>query len=182
MRAGSLLLFLPAIVTVATRDEVQSGPAAGAKVAACKVFDVTGLHKGSEVDYAAERKDKPTVYIFINEWDRPVARFLRQLDENLHNDFPDAYLVAMWLTDEPEKLKEHLPLVQQSLRLESTALTVLIGDKKGPENWSLNDQAHVTAVVAVKGEVVKSFAYVAINPEQASETVFVALKRAIQDN
>ena len=38
-----------------------------------KVFDATGPLKDKEVDYAAERKGKPTVYVFIqaDKWDRP---------------------------------------------------------------------------------------------------------------
>ena len=48
-----------------------------------KVFDATGSYKDQEVDYTAERKDQPTIYIFIqaDRWDRPMARFLKKLDE-----------------------------------------------------------------------------------------------------
>ena len=43
-------------------QEVITGPEKGAMVPALKVFDATGTHKDKEVDYAAERAGKPTVF------------------------------------------------------------------------------------------------------------------------
>src|SRR5437870_4330779 len=75
------LLFL---ATSASAQDVASGQEKGTEVPALKVFDATGLHQGQEVDYAAERKGKPTVYVFIqaDKWDRPMARFPKGLDES----------------------------------------------------------------------------------------------------
>lgn len=145
--------------------DVTSGPAVGDKVPALKVFDATGTHKDKDVDYAAERKDKPTLYVFIHQFSRPSARFLGTLDKAAKN-FEDFYIVAVWLTDESDKTKEYLPRVQQSINLEATAMTVF-GEKKGPEGWGLNDMAHVTAVVADKGKITATFGLVSVNETDA---------------
>src|SRR5262249_47817961 len=60
-------LFLAAalLATAARADDIISGPEKGAKVPALEVFDATGPNQGKTVDYAAERKDRPTVYAFV---------------------------------------------------------------------------------------------------------------------
>ena len=54
---------------LATAQDVQSGPKVGAKVADLKVYDATGENKEKSVDYAALRKDKTTVYLFVGAGD-----------------------------------------------------------------------------------------------------------------
>ena len=74
-----LLILLLAVFAPA--QEITSGPDKGANVPGLKVFDVTGEFKDKEVDYAAKRKDKPTIYVFIQaeKFDRPMNRFLLSL-------------------------------------------------------------------------------------------------------
>ena len=78
-------------------QDLPSGPEKGAKVAALKVFDVTGHHEGKEIDYSAERKGKPTVYLFVHsgKFDRPMNRFMKTLDDDLSKAFEGAYVVAV---------------------------------------------------------------------------------------
>jgi hypothetical protein len=158
---GFPLLALPCL---AWGQDVVSGPDKGKKVPALKVFDATGPNKGKEVDYAAERKDRPTVYVFVraDKWDRPMARFLRGLDEAVR-PVEDASVVAVWLTDDPDKAKEYLPVAQQSLQLQATALTCFTGGKAGPEGWGVNADAHLTAVVTNKGKVGATFGFRSLN-------------------
>src|SRR5262249_2906562 len=77
---STLLALSPA--ARALGQEVVSGPDRGSKVPTLKVFDATGPAQGKDVDYATERKGKPTIYVFIqaDKWDRPMARFLKELD------------------------------------------------------------------------------------------------------
>src|SRR5262245_60157951 len=91
---------MTALVAAPALADIESGPAVGDKVAALKVFAVVGEHENKDVDYAAERKDKPTIYVFIqaDKWDRPMARFLRALDKGVKKESEDAYIVAVWLT------------------------------------------------------------------------------------
>jgi hypothetical protein len=154
------LIVLAAIACLAPAAAFESGPAGGTTVAELKVYDVTGPHAGAEVDYAADRKTKPTIYVFVlaEKWDRPVARFLRQLDNEVQKR-ADLRVVAIWLTDEPETTKGYLPLAQQSLQLKATTLTCYPLAKKAPERWDINLEAGVTAVVARDGKVVKSLAF-----------------------
>jgi hypothetical protein len=64
--------------------DVESGPKAGEKVEDFNVFGVFGPIEGMEVSYVKERKDEPTVFVFIQQehWDRPMARFLKTLDKD----------------------------------------------------------------------------------------------------
>jgi hypothetical protein len=151
--AVALLAAVPAFA-----DKVESGPEAGAAVPALKVYDVTGPHADKELDYVADRKDRPTVYLFVvaDKWDRPVARFLKKFDGELPKQ-ADARAVAVWLTDDPDATKRYLPLAQQSLQLKETALTCYPVAKKTPDGWGLNLEAGLTAVVVNKRKVAASF-------------------------
>lgn len=108
------------LASLAWAQEVSSGPDQGKKVPPLKVFVATGPNKDKEVEVAAERKGKPTIYLVIqaDKWDRPVARFLRKLDQALQKANDDAALVTVWLTDDPEKTKDYLPVAQEALLLQ----------------------------------------------------------------
>jgi hypothetical protein len=164
---------------LAWAQDVGSGPDKGKKVPALKVFDATGPSAGKEVDYALERKDAPTVYVFVqaDKWDRPMARFLRKLDEAVLKEGKGASVVAVWLTADPDKTKEYLPIAQESLKFEAAALTCYTGEKSGPEGWGINLDAHLTAVVANERKVVAVFGYLSIN-ETAVPQVHKALHEA----
>jgi hypothetical protein len=155
--------------------DVASGPKEGENVATLKVYAVTGEPKDEEVDYAGLRKDKPTVYVFVSAKDfgRPMFRFLKKLDEDLGDD---GLIVAVWLTDDADKSKEYLPKVSQYFK--RAALTVF-GGTAAPKDWAINPDAHLTAVVAHKSKVVKSFGYMSLN-ETAVPEVVETLKKAIK--
>lgn len=177
---------LPILVTTASlvlsasiaRAQVESGPVAGAKLAALKVAAATGEFAGEEVDYLDKRKDKPTIYAFVQaaSWDRPMARYLRTLDAAVKKTGGDVQIVAVWLTDDAEKSKEYLPKAQMSLKLELTALVVYAGDKSGPENWGINDRATLTTVVSDGATCGARFGYVSLN-----ETDVPAVEKALEE-
>jgi hypothetical protein len=154
------LLVLAWLAVPALAAGVESGPAKGTAVAALKVYDATGPHADKELDYAADRKGKPTVYVFIvaEKWDRPVARFLRKLDGEVQKH-AGAQIVAVWLTDDVDSTKKYLPLAQQSLQFKATALTCYPVAKHTPEGWGINLEAGVTAVVAKQGKVIGSLGF-----------------------
>ena len=145
---------------------------------ALQVYDATGAHNGQEVDYAADRKGRLTVYVLLraDKFDRPMNRFLKGLDGAVTKDFPAAQVVAVWLTGDSDRTKELLPRVQESVRYESTALTCLAGTE-GPTGWNVNGDAYVTLVVASKGKVAAAFGYRSVN-ETDVPAVRAALKRA----
>src|SRR6516162_7311557 len=176
MKAPFVMVSLLGLLAAGpARADVASGPKPSAMVATLKVYAVTGEPKDKEIDYAALRKDKPTVYVFVSakDFSRPMFRFLKKLDEDLDDD---GLVVAVWLTDDADKSKEYLPKISQYFK--SAALTVF-GGTAGPKDWAINIDAHLTAVVAHKGKVVKSFGYLSLNETDVPEVV-KTLKNAIK--
>jgi hypothetical protein len=169
-------MLIPVALVAAAAQDIVSGPERGAPVPKLPVFAATGPHEGKDVDYAAQRQDKPTVYLFIqaDKFDRPMARFLRDLDEKLRGD-EHARAVGVWLTDDAAKTRDHLPRVQGSLKLEATAFTCYDGERVGPKGWNINTDAHLTAVVAA-GKVAANFGFQSINETNVPEIHKALLK------
>jgi hypothetical protein len=167
------------------RADIESGPKAGENVPALKVFGVVGSAENKEVDYAADRKDLPTVYLFVSAEEgglprggRPLGRFMKTLDGEVTKASEKAHVVAVWLGDKSfEKHKEYLPRINTSLKFENTSLAAFDGEKSGPKDWGVNPDAHLTVVVAHKGKVVKSFAFESVN-ETDVRPVLAELKKA----
>lgn len=172
-RITFLLLAAAALSPSLLRAEVQSGPTADSKTPALKVVAATGDLVGQEVDFAAQRKDKPTIYFFVaaDKWDRPMARFLKTVDQSLSSDRNDVQIIAVWLTDDVSQSKEYLPKAHDAIKLSQTTLAVHPGDKSGPNEWGINPDAHVTVVVAEGDKVTASFGYRSVNETNAPEVV-----------
>lgn len=174
--------LLPVVVVLAFSfplwADVASGPKVGEKPPPLPVFAVTGDPKDKDVDYSAQRKDKPTVFLFVQQehWGRPMFRFIKKLDEIVPEVTEGAMPVAVWLTEKPDESKEYLPKISQYFN--AAPLTVFTGEKSGPKDWGVNLDAHVTAVVVHKGKVVASFGYQSVNETDAT-AVRDALKKAL---
>jgi hypothetical protein len=171
-KTNGAILFVILALMLATPAwaDVESGPPVGEKVPALQALGVTGEGAGRELDFAAKRGGKPTLYVLLpaERWSRPVARLLRELDKLVTESGGEAYLVALWLTDDLAAAKEYLPKAQGSLRMERTAL-VACGVKAGPVEWAVNSRADVTVVVAKEGTVTARFGFVSANETVASE-------------
>lgn len=170
------------VVTLGLQADVESGPKTGEKVAELKVHAVIGPIEDKEVDYAAERKDAPTVYLFVNaeQLTRPTARFIKNLDTQLGEIGGEVAAVAVWVGGEFEKNKEFLPRANRSLQFANTALTVYDGDASGPNGWGVNSEAHLTVVVVNMGQVAKSFGFVSVN-ETDVRPIVAELKKVIKE-
>ena len=160
----------------ATCGQIESGPKAGSKPGPFPVFMVTGDQSGKAVEVLTGRQDLPTLVLVLprEHWSRPVARFVKILDRELENGVEGAggaTAVAVWLSDDVADTKDYLPRAQQSLVLTKTALSVFEGSKFGPPSWSLNDAAHVTAVVVRGGRVVKSIAFESVDEADVKEVI-----------
>ena len=183
MTLCAALCFAP---MVAAADE--SGPKAGEKLPELKAFGVVGTVEGKEADFAKERKDAPTIYIFVQAMEggipvggRPAARFMKELDNKIADASKDATIVAVWLGEKAfDKHKEYLPRINMSLKFEKTSLAAFDGEKSGPNNWAVNADVHLTVVVANKGKVVKSFPFTSVN-ETDVKPVLDELKKALKD-
>src|SRR6266513_1468701 len=99
------LLAIPVLLVVSSfaGAEVASGPKAGEKVVDFKAFGVVGSIEGKEGSYVAERKEEPTVYVFVQQehWSRPMARFLKELDTKGKEANEKSVVVAVWLSEKP---------------------------------------------------------------------------------
>ncbi len=183
MRWKLRIVFSAAVLAVMgseARAQVASGPAVGDPVKPLKVVAVVGDIKDKELDYAAERKEKPTIYVFIpaEKFSRPMNRFLKTLDGKVKDANAEAYIVAVWLTDDKEKTKEYLPRLQMSVQYQAMALTYFAGEKSGPNDWNVNADADITVVIANKAKVAATFGFRSIN-ETDVPSVEEALKKAV---
>lgn len=176
----AIAVTLVAMVPEVVRADVDSGPNVGVAVSALKVFVVTGDQAGKELDYAADRGMKPTVYVFVphEKFDRPIARFLKEMEKSVKDAGNDAAMVTVFLTDDEAKTKEHLPRVQMSMQFTANPLAVFPSAKMGPDGWSVNTDAHLTAIVVQSGKVAAKFGYRSVN-ETAVPEVAAELKKAI---
>lgn len=159
--------------------DVESGLKAGEKIPELKAFGLVGDIKDKSADFAKERGDLPTVYLFVNadKFDRPIARFMKELDTKAGDAAEKAQMVTVWVGGDLDANKTRLPLINQSLKFDRTALTVFEGAAPGPNGWALNGDAHLTVTVAHKGKVIKSFAFQSVNDKDVPK-VIEELKKA----
>jgi hypothetical protein len=168
MKAGRMFLTLPALLWLAVgfaAAQVESGPPSGSDAKAVKAVALIKDEAEKEKDFVAERAGKPTIFLFVkaDTFDRPIARFMRTLDQDLSKNRNDVQVVAVWLTDDVDKSKQYVPRARESLKLTQTTYSVFPGDKSGPEGWGINGDAHLTAVIVEKGKVSGSFGYRSVN-------------------
>jgi hypothetical protein len=159
-------LFLVAAAGHPVLADVVSGPTVDTEPKPFKVQVATGDDAGKEVDYVTQRRDQPTIFIFVqaDRFDRPMARYLRTLDQELKEKRRDVKVVAIWMTDDVQKSKDYLPKAQQSLRFDQTVLAVFDGDRNaGPDQWGLNSDAHLTAVLVSGNKVDAAMGYRSLN-------------------
>ena len=164
-------VILGLLLTTGLWAEPDSGPAAGSKLPPLKVLAAYGDDAGKEVDFADKRKDKPTVFVFVqaDKWDRPMYRFLRTLDERLKKDRDDVQIVAVWLSDDADKAKAYLTRAEPTLKMLSQTTFALHGGKDGPRDWNVNPDAHMTAVVVEGGKVSAGMGFTSVNETDAKD-------------
>ena len=186
LKAVPFLVCACLLAAPAVRGDDDSGPKAGEKVAKLKAYGVVGTIEKKEADFAAERKDAPTIYLFVAAQEgglpvggRPAGRFMKKLDEEI-GKVDGAAIVAIWLGDKAfENHKEYIPKIAKAFSFEKTQFAAFDGQKSGPDGWAINGDTHLTAVVVNKGKVVKSFAFVSVNDTDA-KPVMESLKKAIE--
>jgi hypothetical protein len=175
-----LPLLLIVFVTSRVHADIDSGPKVGTVVSPLKVFAATGDHAGKELDIAAERSKKPTIYIFLQHerFDRPLARLIKVMEKGAIEAGNDSGLVTVFLTGDEAKTKEHLPRIQTSLQFTANPLVIYPSATMSPEGWSVNTDAQLTALVVNEGKVTASFGYRSANETVAPE-ILTALKKAV---
>jgi hypothetical protein len=145
--------------------DVESGPKVGEKVSTLDVFAVVGEVEDKRLDVVKSRKERRTLYLFINDerWARPVARFIKKLDDAVSDSKDRATVVAVWISRDVDKTKNYLPVAQQSLKFERTSLFVAAEPVVSPPGWEINADAALTAVLVKDGKVSSVFAFDSVN-------------------
>lgn len=161
--AGMSLYFL--FSNISTGEEIEAKQVPELTASVC-VGDGVGQNR----ELAKARAQEPTIYVFIqNEyWDRPIARLLRELDTQMNQNVTGGHIIAVWLSDrELDRLKDHLPRVQQSIKLKTTTYAVWPGDAFGPADWNLNRDDHITVLSARDGKILDRHAFRSTNEGDA---------------
>ena len=176
MRRFVALVIAVVLSSSSAWADVASGLGEGNTVEKFKVTVVAGESSGKELDFVTERKDKPTVFVFVSadKFSRPMARFIKVLDDKLKAERTDVDIVAVWLTDDVTKSKDYLPKAFESLKTSRTAWSVFAGEKTGPNNLGINPDADITVVVSDGAKAKFSKGYRSINDTEMPK-VFEAL-------
>jgi hypothetical protein len=148
----------------------DSGPPVRSKAEPHPAFVTVGDRAGESVNLAGERGDKPTLYVFVqaDRWDRPMARFVRTLDQAVAQGgegLDDAEMIAVWLTEDAPAAKEYQPRGQMSLNLARTRWTVFEGGRLGPSGWAINPEAFLTVVAVRDGKVAGRSGFISVGEE-----------------
>lgn len=148
----------------------DSGPPVGSKAEPLRAFVTVGDKAGEAPDLASDRGGKPTVYVFVqaDRWDRPMARFVRALDQAVAQGgegLDEAEMVAVWLTDDAPTAKEYQPRGQMSLNLTRTRWAVFEGGRLGPSGWAINPEAFLTVVAVRDGKVAGRSGFISVGEE-----------------
>ena len=167
---------------VAADSAAAAGPAVGAAVPALKVQAMTSDAQFEEADAATAAADKPVVYLLVqhSKWDRPIARFLKTLDDKIRDTSATAVAYDVFLSSDVEQVKEYLPKVNQSLRFQHSTLASYTDDGTGPADWNVSGDASLTVAVAYKGKIAATFSYVSTN-ETDVPAVLEAVKKALDE-
>ena len=182
MRMLSIMTGIVAgLMTAVALAEIESGPKVGIAVSPLKVFVATGDSAGKELEIAADRGAKPTIYLFLqhDRFDRPLARLFRSLEKGAIDLGQETGLVTVFLTSDETKTKDHLPRIQMSLQFTRNPLVIFPSSTMGPDGWAVNTDAQLTAIVVNEGKVAATFAYRSANETVALE-ILSALKKEIQ--
>jgi hypothetical protein len=155
--AGSLLLLMA--TRAVAQEKVFSGPQVGEKVTPFKVLQVVVPNAGKEKDFLTEFKGAPTVLVFIHALERSPLPLIRVIDQYTAEKKDAIRTLYIFLSEDRVGSEQRLPLVQQSIRLQSP-LTLSVDGIEGPGNYGLNKKCLLTILVAKDNRVTANFALV----------------------
>jgi len=175
--AAALATWIPCFADFAA----GAGPTVGGAVPPLKVQAMTSDGQYEEADAAKSAADKPVVYLLVqhSKWDRPIARFLKVLDDKIRDTSATATAYDVFLSTDGEHVKEYLPRANQSLKFQNSTLASYTDDGNGPADWNVNGDDSLTVVVANKGKIAATFSYVSTN-ETDVPAVLEALSKALE--
>ena len=140
-------------------ERVFSGPQPGEKTTPFKAIELRGPTAGQERDVISENQGAPTALVFVHGVERSMVPILTAIDQYGSEKKDTLKTVFVFLSDDRVTSEKHLPLVGQSLRLQSP-MTLSLDGVEGPGNYGLNRHCLLTVVVAKENRVTASFALV----------------------
>jgi hypothetical protein len=143
----------------ANQEQVFSGPQPGEKTTPFKVIELRGPKAGQERDVIVENQGAPSALVFVHGVERSMAPILTTIDQYGAEKRDALKMVFVFLSNDRVTSEKHLPLVGQSLRLQSP-MTLSLDGAEGPGNYGLNRQCLLTVVVAKENRVTANFALI----------------------
>jgi len=153
------LLFLTLLGSARSEEKVYSGPQPGEKTTPFKSVELRGEGAGKERDIIAEHKGAPTTLIFVHGVERSMAPLMTVLDEYARERKDVLRTEFVFLSGDRLGSQQRLPLVGQSLRLQSP-MSLSADGAEGPGNYGLNKECLMTVIVARENKVAANFALV----------------------
>ena len=156
-QTGVALLVL--LGTVRSEENVFSGPQPGEKTTPFKSVELRGESAGKVRDLIAEHDGAPTALIFVHGIERSMAPLMTVLDEYARERKDMLKTEFVFLSGDRLGSQQRLPLVGQSLRLQSP-MSLSPDGAEGPGNYGLNKECLMTVIVARANKVATNFALV----------------------
>ncbi|HMO37350.1 MAG TPA: hypothetical protein PKA06_15030, partial [Gemmatales bacterium] len=150
-----MIILLFTSLVVASNDEIPIGPEKGQPVPSLKVTQIHGEHAGKQLD-AKDLAAKGVIYVTIQKdhWDRPIARVLKLLDQEVSKlDKSKPTIFVIWISKDSEHAEEYLPKAQQSLKLQSTSWNHFHGEIYDATGWQLSSDGPLNIVYAKEDKV-----------------------------
>jgi hypothetical protein len=153
------VVFWAASAPAQEKAKVFSGPQVGEKVTEFKVIDLIGDAKGREWAVLDRYRGKPLTIVFVHGVERSIVPLLTAIDQYGHEKKDVLGTLVVFLSNDRVESEKRLPLVSQSLRLESP-FALSVDGAEGPGNYGLNKQCLMTVVVAKDDKATANFALV----------------------
>jgi outer membrane protein assembly factor BamB len=162
------------LVMLAVLIPSESSPAQ--ELSKFPVHAVTGDQAGQVIDLSTRSADSTVVLVYLSakNWARPVARYVKKLDEALVagiDGIAKPEIVVVWLSDDAAKGREYLPKAQMSLQLQRTLWTVYEGDQAGPQGWQVDTADTLTTVLVQRQKTAGKFGYRVVNETNVDEAL-----------
>jgi len=160
-------------------DKIYSGPQPGEKTTPFKSVELRGENAGKERNPVLEHNGAPTTLIFVHGVERSMAPLMAVLDEYGQERKERLKTEFVFLSGDRLSSQQRLPLVAQSLRLQS-AISLSEDGAEGPGNYGLNKECLMTVIVARENKVAANFALVQPGVADAPR-IIAAMAKAIGD-
>jgi hypothetical protein len=173
------VLFLALLGSARSEEKVYSGPQPGEKTTPFRSVELRGEKAGQKRNVIVENNGAPTTLVFVHGVERSMAPLMVALDEYGQERKDRLKTEFVFLSGDRLGSQQRLPLVGQSLRLQSP-MSLSEDGVEGPGNYGLNKECLMTVLVATENKVATNFALVQPGMADAPK-IIAAVARLIGD-